>query len=113
MKEPDHQEFIRFMISNYDYQHDCWKLNHDLTLKLKEEEQRDAYLRSGNNLTQFHDNLNATSSHNFFNRTSTSGFRTSNNSPIAEPVLLNQDSNVFNLTSSILPAVEVTEDNYM
>lgn len=28
------------MMSNYDYDHDCWKLNKDLTLKLREEDSR-------------------------------------------------------------------------
>lgn len=40
----NHAEFLQFMMANYDYTHDYWKLNKDLTLKLKEEQQRAAFL---------------------------------------------------------------------
>ena len=40
IKEENHVQFLNFMMSNYDYDHDCWKLNKDLTLKLKEEDSR-------------------------------------------------------------------------
>lgn len=40
-------------MANYDYNHDYWKLNKDLTLKLKEEEQRDAFLKSQGSLDNF------------------------------------------------------------
>ena len=53
VKDQDHLEFIQFMMANYDYQHDYWKLNKDLTLKLKEEESRAAFLRSSNNFETF------------------------------------------------------------
>lgn len=55
IKEPNHMEFLQFMITNYDYKHDCWKLNHDLSLKLKDEEQREAFFKSNNNILAFHD----------------------------------------------------------
>jgi hypothetical protein len=31
-------------MANYDYKHDYWKMNKDLTLKLKQEETREAFL---------------------------------------------------------------------
>jgi len=44
--EPNHSEFLMFMLTNYDYKHDFWKLNHDLSLRLKDEEDRAAYMNS-------------------------------------------------------------------
>ena len=46
IKEPNHCEFMHFIMTNYDYKHDYWKLNRDLTLKLKEEDDRDAFQNS-------------------------------------------------------------------
>jgi hypothetical protein len=45
----NYAEFLQFMMANYDYNHDYWKLNKDLTLKLKEEEERNSFLRSQTN----------------------------------------------------------------
>ena len=53
VEDQDHLDFIQFMMANYDYQHDYWKLNKDLTLKLKEEESRAAFLRSSKNFATF------------------------------------------------------------
>jgi len=36
------------MLTNYDYKHDYLRIDRDLTLKLKEEEERAAYLNSEN-----------------------------------------------------------------
>jgi len=44
--EPNHSEFLMFMLTNYDYKHDYWKLNKDLSLRLKDEEERAAYKNS-------------------------------------------------------------------
>ena len=49
----NHLEFLQFIMANYDYNHDYWKLNKDLTLKLKEEEARDAFMVSQGSLTNF------------------------------------------------------------
>ena len=49
----NHLEFLQFMMANYDYKHDYWKMNKDLTLKLKQEESREAFLLSQNNLHNF------------------------------------------------------------
>ena len=48
IEEPNHAEFIGFMLTNYDYKHDYLRIDRDLTLKLKEEEERAAYLNSEN-----------------------------------------------------------------
>ena len=46
IKEPNHCEFMEFLLNNYDYKHDCWKLDRDMSLKLKEEEDRTVYNQS-------------------------------------------------------------------
>ena len=38
IEEPNHAEFIGFMLTNYNYKHDYMRIDRDLTLKLKEEE---------------------------------------------------------------------------
>ena len=48
-------------MANYDYNHDYWKLNKDLTLKLKEEEARDAFMVSQGSLTNFQQMMRSTS----------------------------------------------------
>ena len=35
VKDVNLLEFLEFMMVNYDYKHDYWKLNKDLTLRLK------------------------------------------------------------------------------
>lgn len=35
VKDVNLLEFLEFMMANYDYKHDYWKLNKDLTLRLK------------------------------------------------------------------------------
>lgn len=46
VKMPNHCEFLNFLMTNYDYKHDYWKLNHDLSLRLREEEERAAFFNS-------------------------------------------------------------------
>jgi len=46
VKEQNPLEFIQFLMANYDYNHDCWKMIKDLDYKLKEEESVDAFLLS-------------------------------------------------------------------
>ena len=43
VKDVNLLEFLEFMMANYDYKHDYWKLNKDLTLRLKQEESRAAF----------------------------------------------------------------------
>ena len=57
----NHLEFLQFIMANYDYNHDYWKLNKDLTLKLKEEEARDAFMVSQGSLTNFQQMMRSTS----------------------------------------------------
>lgn len=53
IKKPDHCEFMHFILANYDYQHDYWKMDRDLTLKLKEEQDRLAFINSEGDFKEF------------------------------------------------------------
>ena len=46
VKEENPLEFMKYLIANYDYNHDCWKLVKDLEQKLKNEASVEAFMRS-------------------------------------------------------------------
>ena len=45
-RQEDETEFIKFMIANFDYNHEFFRLQMDLSKKLKREELRAAFFKS-------------------------------------------------------------------
>ena len=110
IKEENHVQFLNFMMSNYDYDHDCWKMNKDLTLKLKEEDSRELFNQSKNNLSTFAKMMKNPSSH----KKNKSVNKMNLNSPSAETINYSggdgRQSNIYALTQApFVPAMKIHE----